>query len=120
LKEDALVVDVGGGVGSATLQLIRAHRHLRYVVQERPKVVPAGVKVCLDVDKKRQFVNLDAQFWEHEDPEALKSGRVELMGKASTAICFIVTINECSYSTRFLRISADQRRVCLLPTIYLS
>ena len=80
------MVDVGGGVGSAILQLIRAHRHLRYVIQERPKVIPCGVKVRLDVDKKCQFINLNAQFWEHEDPEALKSGRVEFIGKASTVI----------------------------------
>jgi hypothetical protein len=47
LKQDALVVDVGGGVGSSTLQLFNAHPHLRYVVQDRPKVIPDAVKVCL-------------------------------------------------------------------------
>ena len=43
------MVDVGGGVGSLTLQLIRAYPHLRYVVQDRPKIIPASVKARLEV-----------------------------------------------------------------------
>jgi hypothetical protein len=46
LKQDALVVDVGGGVGSATLHLMKDYPHLRYVVQDRPKVIADAVKVC--------------------------------------------------------------------------
>jgi hypothetical protein len=47
LKQDSLVVDVGGGVGSSTLHLIKVYPHLRYVIQDRPKVIADGVKVCL-------------------------------------------------------------------------
>src|SRR5882762_3133540 len=47
LKQDALVVDVGGGVGSSVLQIKKAFPHLRFVVQDRPKVIPDAVKVCL-------------------------------------------------------------------------
>ncbi|KIM80118.1 hypothetical protein PILCRDRAFT_535803 [Piloderma croceum F 1598] len=60
LQQDALVVDVGGGVGSWTLQLMKAYPHLRYVIQERSRVIPDGIK-----------------FWENTDLEALKSGRVK-------------------------------------------
>jgi hypothetical protein len=52
LTQDALVVDVGGGVGSSTLQLTKAYPHLRYVVQDRAKVIPDAVTVCLRVNKK--------------------------------------------------------------------
>jgi hypothetical protein len=48
LQQDALVVDVGGGVGSWTLQLMKAYPHLRYVIQERSRVIPDGIKVCLN------------------------------------------------------------------------
>lgn len=61
LDQDALVVDVGGGIGSSTLRLLNAYPHLRYVVQDRPKVIPDAVK-----------------FLGNQIPEALKSGRVEL------------------------------------------
>jgi hypothetical protein len=46
LEKDDLVVDVGGGVGAVTLTLAKSFPHLRYVVQDRPSVVPKGVKVC--------------------------------------------------------------------------
>jgi len=61
LKQDSLVVDVGGGVGSSVLELKVAFPHLRFVVQDRPKVIDDAAK-----------------FWGNEDPEALKSGTVKL------------------------------------------
>jgi MinD-like ATPase involved in chromosome partitioning or flagellar assembly len=45
LKEDALIVDVGGGIGSSTLQLIKAYPHLRYVVQDTAKVITDAARV---------------------------------------------------------------------------
>jgi tRNA G46 methylase TrmB len=48
LQQDALVVDIGGGIGSSTLQLMKAYPHLRYVIQERRRVITDGVKVGLD------------------------------------------------------------------------
>jgi MinD-like ATPase involved in chromosome partitioning or flagellar assembly len=47
LKEDALIVDVGGGIGSSTLQLIKAYPHLRYVVQDRAKVITDAARVWM-------------------------------------------------------------------------
>jgi O-methyltransferase domain len=47
LPQDALVVDVGGGVGSSSLQLLKHYPQLRFVIQERPKVIEDGKKVCL-------------------------------------------------------------------------
>ena len=42
LPAGSLVVDVGGGVGNLTMALAKAHKHLRYVVQDRPPVVKEG------------------------------------------------------------------------------
>ncbi|KAI0059947.1 S-adenosyl-L-methionine-dependent methyltransferase [Artomyces pyxidatus] len=61
LKEGALVVDCGGGVGSQSLTLAKTHPHLHFVVQDRPAVVENGVK-----------------FWNENLPGALDSGRVKL------------------------------------------
>jgi len=47
LPQDALVVDVGGGVGSSSLQLLKQYPQLRFVIQERPKVIEDGKKVCV-------------------------------------------------------------------------
>jgi 16S rRNA A1518/A1519 N6-dimethyltransferase RsmA/KsgA/DIM1 with predicted DNA glycosylase/AP lyase activity len=58
LKENALVVDVGGGVGSTTLQLLKAYPHLRYIVQDRPHVIADGIKVRASV-KENQFKNFN-------------------------------------------------------------
>jgi len=61
LPKNSLVVDVGGGVGSTTLNLLNAHKHLRYIVQDRAPAIKDAQK-----------------FWEAQQPEALSSGQVDL------------------------------------------
>ncbi|KAJ3819936.1 S-adenosyl-L-methionine-dependent methyltransferase [Lentinula raphanica] len=56
LKANETIVDVGGGVGSVTLALRNAYPKLRYVVQ----------------DLEQQI------FWEEKNPEAVKTGQVQL------------------------------------------
>ncbi|KAH9167780.1 S-adenosyl-L-methionine-dependent methyltransferase [Lactarius sanguifluus] len=63
LPPGSLVVDVGGGVGSQSLTLARRHPDLRFVVQDREAVLG------------------DAnEYWKKNMPDALDSGRVELLG----------------------------------------
>jgi len=59
LRDGSLVVDVGGGVGAATMALAREFPSLKFVVQDRPQVVEAG--------KLR---------WADQFPEGLSTGRV--------------------------------------------
>jgi len=61
LPEGALVVDVGGGVGTSTLLLAEKFEHLRVVVQDRPPVIEEGKRV-----------------WEAKLPGILASGRAKL------------------------------------------
>ncbi|KAF8218310.1 S-adenosyl-L-methionine-dependent methyltransferase [Mycena galopus ATCC 62051] len=61
LPEDALVVDVGGSVGSVTLKLAKAFPHLKYIVQDLQKEITEGEK-----------------FWAESAPELIESGRVKL------------------------------------------
>ncbi|KAA1468506.1 O-methyltransferase [Dentipellis sp. KUC8613] len=61
LKEGAVVVDVGGGVGSQSLVLSKHFSHLRFIVQDRALVVLEGEK-----------------FWGINNPEYLSSGKVKL------------------------------------------
>ncbi|KAM6501378.1 S-adenosyl-L-methionine-dependent methyltransferase [Amanita muscaria] len=61
LPKDALVVDVGGGVGMVPMAIAREHSHLKFVIQDRPTVVENGI-----------------QIWKQEMPSALQSGRVKL------------------------------------------
>lgn len=46
---DALVVDVGGGVGNHTLALARAYPRLRFVVQDRERVCEMGEEASVAV-----------------------------------------------------------------------
>lgn len=50
LPTGGLVVDVGGGMGPATLKLVTAFPHLKYLIQDLPPVVAAAndVSSCLD------------------------------------------------------------------------
>ncbi|CAA7268218.1 unnamed protein product [Cyclocybe aegerita] len=61
LKKGDLVVDVGGGIGSCTLPLAQGFLHLRYVIQDRPSVIPQGFK-----------------YWASEFPAAIETGMVQL------------------------------------------
>ncbi|KAF9270532.1 S-adenosyl-L-methionine-dependent methyltransferase [Marasmius fiardii PR-910] len=61
LEPDEVVVDVGGGVGSAALLLYRHSPHLKYVVQDLDIQISSGTK-----------------FWERNASQGLQSGRVKL------------------------------------------
>ena len=45
LPKDALVVDVGGGVGTVSLVLAKTFSNMKIVIQDLPKVVEDGLKV---------------------------------------------------------------------------
>jgi hypothetical protein len=47
LPANTLVVDVGGGVGTASLSLAKEFSQLKFVIQDRQPVVDAGVEVPL-------------------------------------------------------------------------
>ncbi|VDB92390.1 unnamed protein product [Peniophora sp. CBMAI 1063] len=59
---DALVVDVGGGVGAQSLTLSKKYEQLRLIVQDREQLIKADA----------------LKFWESSNPEALKAKRVIL------------------------------------------
>ncbi|KAF2205777.1 S-adenosyl-L-methionine-dependent methyltransferase [Delitschia confertaspora ATCC 74209] len=60
---DALIVDVGGGVGGFSLQLSKVYPTLTFIVQDRAPVVKQGQE----------------KVWPKENPEALQAGRVEFV-----------------------------------------
>ncbi|KAG7448370.1 uncharacterized protein BT62DRAFT_1073955 [Guyanagaster necrorhizus] len=45
LPNDSIVVDVGGGIGVSSITLVKAHRHIRCIIQDMPSVVAQGKKV---------------------------------------------------------------------------
>ncbi|TFK81004.1 S-adenosyl-L-methionine-dependent methyltransferase [Polyporus arcularius HHB13444] len=59
LPQDAVVVDVGGGIGSVSVTLSEAYPHLRFVVEDRAPVVAVA-----------------PQSWGHRHAELFSSGRV--------------------------------------------
>ncbi|KAJ7106857.1 S-adenosyl-L-methionine-dependent methyltransferase [Mycena crocata] len=61
LPNGAVVVDVGGGVGWASLVLARKNPHLRIVIQEQAEVVQQSIKM-----------------WKQELPGAVESGQVRV------------------------------------------
>ncbi|KAJ6461735.1 O-methyltransferase [Mycena sanguinolenta] len=63
LPEGAVVVDVGGGIGSAALLLGQMHPHLRVIVQDLPEVAANAQK-----------------SWEVQFPEVHRSGQVTFEG----------------------------------------
>ncbi|KAH8828795.1 S-adenosyl-L-methionine-dependent methyltransferase [Flagelloscypha sp. PMI_526] len=62
VKEDSIVADIGGSTGHVTLSLLKLHPKLKGVVHDLPKVIEDG-----------------KTLWEKENPQALASGRVQLI-----------------------------------------
>ncbi|KAJ3845967.1 S-adenosyl-L-methionine-dependent methyltransferase [Lentinula lateritia] len=62
LKNDAVVVDVGGSVGSVTYTILQENKHLHYVIQDLEPVINKEAK----------------QYWEEKMPQALTNGQVTL------------------------------------------
>lgn len=79
LPEGSIVVDVAGGVGNVTMALAERHKHLRYIIQDRPPVV----KAADDVSNYNHRVgsadtDLCAQLWRSKMPGYVESGLVTL------------------------------------------
>jgi hypothetical protein len=64
MKEDSLVVDVGGSVGVVTSILAKEFPHLSYVVQDLPAIIE----------------NEAPPFWEERLPAMIANGKVKLQG----------------------------------------
>jgi hypothetical protein len=45
LPAGALVVDVGGGIGSSTMRLAKAYPNIKFIVQDLAKVLNDGIDV---------------------------------------------------------------------------
>jgi len=61
IKEGGVIVDVGGGVGHACLQLSKVFGNLKFIVQDQPGTIEAAKK-----------------FWESNSPGSLKNGNIVL------------------------------------------
>ncbi|KAF9458914.1 S-adenosyl-L-methionine-dependent methyltransferase [Collybia nuda] len=61
LSADSIIIDVAGGIGISSMEILKAFPHLNIIVQDIPAVVEEAVK-----------------FWEKELPDALVSQRIKL------------------------------------------
>ena len=64
LPKDAVVVDVGGGIGSVTFRIAAAHPHLRYIVQDREGTIAIAPKA-----------------WDDQQKEVFSSGRISFQAQ---------------------------------------
>ncbi|KAI0310012.1 S-adenosyl-L-methionine-dependent methyltransferase, partial [Amylostereum chailletii] len=75
LPPDALVVDVGGGIGSSTMRLAGMFPRLRFVVQDRAAVCRIG-----------------EEAWRARCPELIEGGRVKFQGPIRAPAVFLVRV----------------------------
>lgn len=65
LPDDSIVIDVGGGIGVSSITLVKAHPHIRCIIQDRPSVVAQGKKHCEQV-LPHALVSGRIQYIEHD------------------------------------------------------
>ena len=75
-------MDVGGGVGAASLPIVRNYPNIRLVIQDAEPVVAEAPKVILQLFMALTKLNLFLlKFWMSHYPEAVKEGRVSFQGR---------------------------------------
>lgn len=81
LGQDALVVDVGGGVGQMSLALARHFPNLRFVVQDRPPVVEQGRTIWAEQGPPGVLTSGRARLDPHDffTPQPVKGAAVYLL-----------------------------------------
>ncbi|KAG6811496.1 hypothetical protein H0H92_007144 [Tricholoma furcatifolium] len=62
LPEGALVVDVGGGIGTSAVSVAKHFKHIKFIVQDLPSVCKEG-----------------EALWNEQDPDIIKSGQLQFM-----------------------------------------
>ncbi|KAJ3793617.1 S-adenosyl-L-methionine-dependent methyltransferase [Lentinula aff. detonsa] len=110
LEKGALVVDVGGGIGTSTLALYNAFPQFKYIVQDRPPIITQAIEAC----KK-------------ENPKALESGCVKFqvhdffMPQQQSATVFLLKLILHDYSdANAFKILSALRMAATPSTILLS
>jgi hypothetical protein len=81
LPEKTLIVDVGGGIGSISLEIAQANPHLRFLIQDKQAVIREGEQVSLVEVVFHRDLTVLVQHWETELPGALAAGRVSFGGQ---------------------------------------
>ena len=80
LPPDALIVNVGGGVGTAMMSLYKTFPHLRFAVQETAKMIEIGHQVRDPFFVICTCTDQPGQIWNEQFPNAITLGRVMLQG----------------------------------------
>jgi len=84
LPSDSLIVDIGGGLGPATLKLVNAFPHLKYLIQDQQSVVDASPDHWLRVNPDAwNSKRVQASVHNFLEPQPVKDASVFLL----RAIC---------------------------------
>lgn len=79
LPTNATVVDVGGGNGHATLELLKAFPALKIIVQDTRASAIQGREVRFLPKNTHRYL-WSRQYWEKEYPSALRKQQVDFVG----------------------------------------
>ena len=93
LPRGAVIVDVGGGIGSTSMLLAEAYagpgndRGLKFIIQDRPPVVAMGEKVhyfCCPF--QTSSTKVCAQAWKEKYPGLIERGTTTFQGESIPSI----------------------------------
>ena len=77
--------DIGSGVGSVSIELAKAHPHLKLTLHDQPQIVEQARGVRSDYHSRTSLVTYDPtdwfplQLWSQECPKALDEQRVDFV-----------------------------------------
>ena len=80
LPEGTKIVDVGGGIGSASHEIIKKNPLLKFTVQDLPNVAEQATAVSdPDIaDTRGHLLTIYAQYWDNHEPNAIADGQVTI------------------------------------------
>ncbi len=90
LPADSVIVDVGGGIGSVSVQLAEAYPHLRFIVQDREQTLALAPKILGATHK--DLLDSGRVLFQAQDFFAAQPASYELpgVGKVDNVAVFLV------------------------------
>ena len=78
LSEGTMIVDVGGGHGTACREIMKKNPLLKFTIQDLPGATEGAITVStsIDISKFERIYRPSTQYWNQLEPKAIQDGRV--------------------------------------------
>ena len=80
LSEGTMIVDVGGGHGTACREIMKENPLLKFIIQDLSGATEGAITVStsIDISKFERIYRPSTQYWNQLEPKAIQNGQVKI------------------------------------------